>query len=948
MKQKHFYLSFILIAVVVAFAYVFSDKTTDVDAETLRAQHKMALENSPFKTTKDLSKEARKDMALPPNAYNEQLWELTLDPQTGRPMPERIMALQEQLKFERQNTRGVGGDSNNPWIDRGPNDTGGRTRGIMFDPNDVGAGNGDGIDYNRVFAGGVSGGLWVNNDITNAASSWTLVPGIGANISVNIIISDPNSPSTFYIGSGESYTSGAVIGRGIWRSTDSGVTWSNVFGGYTGMSGTQLVDGVFYINDLIARNVSGNTVLYAAVAGAFNGNSDSPNQWNGLNQQGLYTSSNGTTWNLISITETSGAGTTQINPNDLELDINNNIWLATTGSSWRASGGKIFQSTNGSTFNLINTIAGTTRTEIEPSANAVGTFWIAAEVAGRAVNLYTTTNAFTSYAPMTSEPNDLDLGIPATDFTRGQAFYDLTIEADASDNLIVGGVDLFRSTDNGTAWTQISKWSNNANLNTLTNVPLVHADHHATVQRPGAGNSNKYAFGTDGGVFYSDNITTASSSAITSRNQDYSTVQFYSGAIDPVDGGDGDDLIGGTQDNGTQFLVDGAAGSNGFFDPVGGDGAYTEIDDTGLYMIQSYPTNRHRYINYPVLSTALTITTAGPDAIAAPNCNTSNGSFINAAELDKNLDILYSDASFRTFVCTTGASVSSTYRIERSAEFLPGGLPQVNTFLSDALLNDNVTAMKISPYTAGSSKLFVGLKNGRLLQITTADGTPAWSNIAGPGFVGSISDIEFGLDETEMFVTMHNYGVTSIWFTTDSGANWNSIEGNLPDLPVKCILQNTLLPNELIIGTELGVWATADYTQPSPVWFQTYNGMSDVTVIDLDVRTADDVILASTHGRGMFTSQFTNMTLSVSESSFNESSIKIYPTISDGSFTISTQRALGNVNFTLYDLTGNQIYSSKFDFSSSTKDFNLSLSAGMYLVKIESDNSKITKRIIIK
>ncbi len=37
--------------------------------------------------------------------------------------------------------------------------------------------------------------------------------------------------------------------------------------------------------------------------------------------------------------------------------------------------------------------------------------------------------------------------------------------------------------------------------------------------------------------------------------------------------------------------------------------------------------------------------------------------------------------------------------------------------------------------------------------------------------------------------------------------------------------------------------------------------MSDVTVVDLDVRTSDDVILATTHGRGLFTSQLTSTPL---------------------------------------------------------------------------------------
>jgi len=73
-------------------------------------------------------------MGLPPNAYNERMWELTLDPSTGRPMPERVLELQQKLRLQRENYRGVGGDSNNPWVDRGPNNIGGRTRGIMFDP----------------------------------------------------------------------------------------------------------------------------------------------------------------------------------------------------------------------------------------------------------------------------------------------------------------------------------------------------------------------------------------------------------------------------------------------------------------------------------------------------------------------------------------------------------------------------------------------------------------------------------------------------------------------------------------------------------------------------------------------------------------------------------------------------------------------------------------------
>lgn len=922
MRKKHsIFLTLLLLAI--SSIFFLQNKEENLNIEDLRKQHQSFLDNSPFKESIKLSKAERKALGLPPNGYNERMWELTMDPQTGRPMPERALALQEQLKNERAASRGVGGDAFNSWVDRGPNNIGGRTRGIMFDPNDVGAGNGDGIDYNRVFAGGVSGGLWVNNDITSASSSWTLVPGIGANISVTVIISDPNNSNTFYIGAGESYTSGAALGRGIWKSTDAGVTWTNIFGPAGTLSnGNQQVDGIFYINDLVARDVGITTELYAAVGGASYGYS-SPSQWHSLSEQGVYKSiNNGTSWTKFTINESNG---TPSNPNDIELDINNDIWVTTTRSSWGFPGGKILKSLNGAPFSLIHTISGADRTEIEPSQNSANTFWILTSESNTA-NIYTTTNAFTNVTQITTEPNDADPGIPASDFTRGQAWYDLEIEADASDNLIVGGIDLFRSTDNGANWSQISEWYNFAGVSSV-----VHADQQAIVFRPGTGNDNKVVFGTDGGVFYSDDITLAASSTtnITARNKDYNTVQFYYGAIDQNGGGDGDDLTGGTQDNGTPFRLNATVGANAFSDPFGGDGGYTEIDNGSTYMIQSYPYNNHVFVSYPGLATSYYIS-ATKDGLS------TDGSFINEAVLDTNLDIFYSNSS------------TGTPSIERTSTFTGGQGGVGNTSLTDALLNASPTAFKVSPFTAASTKLLVGLKNGRLLRIDTANGTPSWNNITGASFIGSISDIEFGQNEAEIFVTMHNYGVTSIWFTSDGGSNWSSKEGDLPDLPIKCILQNPLIPKELIVGTELGVWATADYTQANPTWVQSYNGMSDVTIVDLDVRTSDNVILATTHGRGLFTSQFTSTPLSVDENDFANNAIKIFPTISNGEFSIVSKTALGPVNMELYNITGQQVYNMTFELSNTRKNFNLKLNSGLYLITITGSNFKETKRIIIK
>ena len=94
------------------------------------------------------------------------------------------------------------------------------------------------------------------------------------------------------------------------------------------------------------------------------------------------------------------------------------------------------------------------------------------------------------------------------------------------------------------------------------------------------------------------------------------------------------------------------------------------------------------------------------------------------------------------------------------------------------------------------------------------------------------------------FVTFHNYGVPSVWYSANGGSSWQNKEGNLPNLPVKCILQNPNATNEVIIGTELGVWYTVDFNSASPNWRRANNGMRDVKVLNFELDQLE-VILAA-------------------------------------------------------------------------------------------------------
>jgi hypothetical protein len=216
----------------------------------------------------------------------------------------------------------------------------------------------------------------------------------------------------------------------------------------------------------VARDNNGTTELYAAFPSGRYVEAGSPNNFLGGDSRGLYKSvDDGDTWTRFDIQFSNGD---YKNPNDIELDANNNIWLTTTSNEFGQGGGDIWKSTDGNTFNLIRSFGASRRTELEPHPTNPNLFWVVCNISNQA-DIFMTTDAFatTTNLSLVNEPNDVDNGIPATDYTRGQAFYDLPIEADENGTLYVGGIDLFLSNNSGVTWSQISKWSNNNNLGNL-------------------------------------------------------------------------------------------------------------------------------------------------------------------------------------------------------------------------------------------------------------------------------------------------------------------------------------------------------------------------------------------------------------------------------------------------------------------------------------------------
>ena len=922
MNKKLRFVSVIVTAIVFSFILFNINKVDEITE--LKHTHASFLNNSPFKESLKLTKQERRNLGIPPNKYYEREWELTMNPNTGLPEPQNVIALQKEMRNDNTLFRAPGDASDNLWIERGPNNVGGRTRVLFFDPTDV--------NNNRVFAGGASGGLWKTENIS-INGGWSLVTGLQTNLSITCFAIDPNdnTNSTWYLGSGEQSTYGAAVGRGVYKTTDAGTTWTQVLDVYDFESDSgNVFGGVHFINDIVAWDNNGSTEIYVGVSAGFDG-STSPTNFLGLFERGLFQSTNGgTTW-------TKDTNVEDVSVNDFEVDASGNLWLATTNSyGFGDNGGAIYRrNTGGATiFSLVTTIASVFRTEIEASATDPLKFYVLAQGSPNPV-MYVTNDAFVSAPVSITLPNDPDGSVAATDFTRGQAFYDLVLEADPNndDTVYIGGINVHSSTDGGANWNTISHWST---FYSIAGSP-VHADQHALTFHPT--NSNLGVLGHDGGISYVSDFSATGNSLTVMNDVDdtYNVTQFYSGDIAPGSFNAGDYMVAGAQDNGTQLIQNGnTSGPDAATTIKGGDGAYSFYDQVATdYVLGNY-----------VYNNSIELYDYSAGGFRTVNSDSNNdGDFINPSGLDSNLDILYTNGS--------NGGTNRIYRYSGLTSIAAAGAA-TKTTLTDALLTGQPTAFSISTYTTATTTMLVGTDDSKVLLMSNADGTPTWSNISGGSFVGSISDVEFGASEQNIFVTMHNYGVTSVWYSSNQGSTWNSLEGNLPDIPVKCILQSPLLSNELIIGTSLGVWRTDNFdfanANPSaPTWTQSNNGMSDVPVLDLDLRTSDNTVLATTFGRGMFTGQFDALVLDV-EDFETKYGLKVFPTITEGKINIQTVRNIEKGSLKIYDINGRAHYTKELNLESgNTMELDINdFSSGVYFMNFKINESTETIKIIKK
>jgi photosystem II stability/assembly factor-like uncharacterized protein len=859
---------------------------------------------APEVNLKDIPKMDRPDMAALQNYYQ------TLDPALGyvpfdRQYASYLQTLAQQKDIISAREAGIS------WTGTRA-EMGGRVRAIMFDPNDP--------LHKKVWAAGVTGGLWYTNDITNLFVDWYPLDDFWPNLAISSLTHDPTDPLVFYAGTGEAQTARIIyrestgLGIGIMKSTDGGDTWELL----------PSTSGFAYVTDIKVRDENGVGVIYAGVvSGVYQGE-----QHDSEPTDGLYRSADGgETWTQVLPAIPDGFGKIYA-PAHIEIASNNRIFVGTMENLDLKGGATILYSdagTGGSwtAFRDYNTlISGENYYKIPARTQ------IAASPSNPDIVYAQFSAGYTSgfnyyrgrYMARSTDGGQTwnSMNIPDAEWsTLAWHAFVLKVDPVNPQSVYTGGLDLWKSTNSGQSWTRISDW---VLMYYGGGDEYVHADQHNIAFRPGF--PNQAIFASDGGIFFT---TTAHLSipVFQERNQNFNTLQFYSCAISPTAGAT--QYLGGLQDNGTLRYTGNPLTINSMIS--GGDGAFCFWDQNqaGIYLTSVY------YNSYYVWLNNFNVNTFGGNT----------GTFVSPADYDYKLNTLYSNA-----VSFSGQNPGRLLK----ASGIPSNINEsiINLGTANSVPFSAVTYSPHSP--EGKTNLFVGTQSGRLYKVTEAQSLPQSTDIGSPDFpTGNISSIAIGGSEDTLLVTFSNYGVASVWLTHDGGETWQMREGNLPDMPIRWGIFHPHNAGQAMLATENGIWVTNKLNSSESEWVPANDGLANVRVDMLRMRENDLTVLAATHGRGLYTCTW-EADFYVGTPEFTiKTDLRVFPNPTKESITIYLTGNKKITGIVITDLSGKRILEQHT--KSNTKSINIDvnhLQQGIYIVQCLSGNHHVATTKVVK
>jgi len=662
-----------------------------------------------------------------------------------------------------------------------------------------------------------SGGLWKT---TNSGTTWTPVFDAQASYSIGTVALDPNNPEVVWVGTGENVSGRHVgWGDGVYKSMDGGATWQQMGLKKSEHIGRILID---------PRN---SEVVYVAAEGPL---------WSSGGERGLYkTKDGGKTWQLVlEIDADTGVTDAEFDPSNPDV-----IYAAAyqrRRKTWALLGGGpksgIYKSMDGGeSWRKINVglpqgEMGKIGLAVTPANPQVVYATIEADNANR--GFYRSTDKGESWQKRNSYISG----------GTGPHYYQ-EIEASPTNPDLVYQMDVFINVTRDAGKT--FEYGETGRTK--------HSDNHALWIDPA--NGQHLIVGTDGGLYESFD------EGVTWRHfPNLPVSQFYKVGLDNAE--PFYNVVVGAQDLGTLLgpsrttNVEGVRNQD-WYVPLGADGydvAFDPKDPNIVYMeIQQGELHRHN-------RTTLEILNIQPQP--EPNDPPERWNWDSPIQVSPHDHKTLYFGSQRVWKSTdrgnswTAISGDLTTNLVRYEMEMMGRVPSIDALYDNGAMSKFATLTTLSESTLQAGLLYAGSDDG-LIHVSEDDGKN-WrkgGSLPKVPALTSLNNIEASShDVNTVFAAAdaHQLGdySTYIFISTDKGKTWRSIAGDLPvNTLVWVIKQDHIDENLLFIGTEYGIYFSVN---KGVNWTKLNAGVPTIPFRDLALHARDNDLVGASFGRGIY------------------------------------------------------------------------------------------------
>ena len=665
---------------------------------------------------------------------------------------------------------------------------------------------------NVFYIGQVDGGVWKTNDY---GRTWRPIFDAEPTQSIGAIAVAPSDPKTLYVASGEGlHRPDLSVGNGIYRSDDSGATWTHL-----GLREGQQIPA-------LAVDPQNPNRLFAAVLGHPYG----PNA-----ERGIYRSTDGgKTWEKVLYKdENTGGSDVVIDPKNPQT-VYASLWESRLGpwedgNEYDGANGGLFKSTDGGTTwkkltnglpsNLVQINIALAASDPQRLYATVSTPADSGYASGKGLGVYRSDDGGESWRVATDDPRPAmkigggDLPVPRVDPQNPDVLYSTSIVT-------------MKSTDGGKTWVS---WRGAPGGDDYQNMWISPQNPHVIL------------LVSDQGA-----VITVNGGKSWSSWYNQPTAQLYHVAVTntfPYK------ICAGQQESGSVCI-----------DSRGNDGAITYREWHPVGVIEyGYvaPDPLHPRFVYGAGRTEVSkydfatgqVQNVTPIPLRSAKYRADRTEPILFSPVDPHVMYYAANVLFKT---SDGGRSWQTISPDLSREHT-GTLQSVPALTEKDQEKRRGAIYSLAASYKNLNTLWAGTDDGLLWR--TTDGGANWKNITPPGLPtwSKVTQIDASrFDDETSYVSVSRMRADDmkpyIFRTHDGGATWQAIVSGLPaDAPVNTVRQDPLKKGLLYAGTETGVYVSLD---DGDHWQPLEYNLPHTSMRDLMVK--DDDLIVATHGRAFW------------------------------------------------------------------------------------------------